>query len=96
MLWVATAGIFNTTFFLAGVPEDPYAEEQQDDFPQGLRKITQYTFIPLSLLSLVILYVYATKILLTWTLPQGWVSYLVLGVFRARHSRRPAHSSGAL
>ena len=39
--------------------------------------VVQYLFIPLLLLYMVTLYVYATKILISWQLPVGWVSYLV-------------------
>ena len=39
--------------------------------------VVQYLFIPLLLLYMVTLYVYAAKILISWQLPVGWVSYLV-------------------
>ncbi|MDY6301675.1 MAG: DUF4153 domain-containing protein [Bacteroidales bacterium] len=39
--------------------------------------VVQYLFIPLLLLYMGTLYVYASKILLTWQLPVGWVCYLV-------------------
>ena len=39
--------------------------------------VVQYLFIPLLLLYMGTLYVYAAKILLTWQLPVGWVCYLV-------------------
>ncbi len=39
--------------------------------------VVQYLFIPLLLLYMATLYVYAAKILLTWQLPVGWVCYLV-------------------
>lgn len=42
-----------------------------------LRGVAQYLFIPLLALYLVALYVYAAKILISWQLPTGWVSYLV-------------------
>lgn len=42
-----------------------------------LKGVSQYLFIPLLLLYMVTLYIYATKILLSWQLPVGWVSYLV-------------------
>lgn len=41
------------------------------------RGVVQYLFIPLLLLYLATLYVYAAKILFTWQLPVGWVCYLV-------------------
>ena len=42
-----------------------------------LKGVVQYLFIPLLLLYMVTLYVYAAKILFSWQLPVGWVSYLV-------------------
>ena len=39
--------------------------------------VSQYLFIPLLLLYMATLYVYAAKILITWQLPVGWVCYLV-------------------
>ena len=42
-----------------------------------IKGVVQYLFIPLLLLYMATLYVYAAKILLTWQLPVGWVCYLV-------------------
>ena len=42
-----------------------------------IRGVVQYLFIPLLLLYMTTLYVYAAKILFTWQLPVGWVCYLV-------------------
>ena len=42
-----------------------------------LKGVVQYLFIPLLLLYMVTLYIYAGKILFSWQLPVGWVSYLV-------------------
>lgn len=39
--------------------------------------VSQFLFIPLLLLYMATLYVYAAKILITWQLPVGWVCYLV-------------------
>ena len=39
--------------------------------------VVQYLFIPLLLLYMATLYIYAAKILFSWQLPVGWVSYLV-------------------
>ena len=59
----------------------PVGEEKFDRQVVGysgfLRGVAQYLFIPLLALYLVTLYVYATKILISWQLPTGWVSYLV-------------------
>ncbi|OUL64202.1 DUF4153 domain-containing protein [Flavobacterium sp. AJR] len=73
------SGIFNTTFFLSGVPETN--NEQSPlvlNYPKGLKNFTQYVLLPLISLYLVILICYEAKILVTLSLPVGWVSYLVL------------------
>jgi hypothetical protein len=77
-LWIFMVGIFNTWFFLAGVP-NPNELEQVTDYPKGLKLFTQFVLLPLVTLYLVILYAYMGKILVQWEWPRGWVSYLVLG-----------------
>jgi hypothetical protein len=78
-VWIVVVGIFNTWFFLAGVPKDLEALNHRDDYPKGLKIFTQYVLLPLVTLYLLILYAYLAKILVTQSLPKGWVSYLVLG-----------------
>jgi hypothetical protein len=46
-LWVLIAGMFNTWFFLAGVPENLAALNQETHYPKGLKIFTQYVLIPL-------------------------------------------------
>jgi len=50
---------------------------QVSTLPAFVKGVVQYLFIPLLLLYLVTLYIYAIKILMAWQLPVGWVSYLV-------------------
>lgn len=72
-------GIFNTTFFLNGVPETNNSENPLVlNYPKGLKNFTQYVLLPLISLYLIILICYEAKILVTLSLPVGWVSYLVL------------------
>jgi len=78
-LWAVIAGLFNTCFFLAGVPEDLDVLERETHFPKGLKVFVQYILIPLVVIYLVILYAYAAKITLAWNWPKGWVANLVLG-----------------
>ena len=52
--------------------------ELDGNYPIVLKFFTQFILIPLLLIYVVILYLYAAKILFTWQLPQGWVSYLIL------------------
>ena len=73
------AGVFNTTFFLSGVPDTNNNQTPLVlNYPKGLKNFTQFVLLPLISLYLVILICYEAKILLTLSLPVGWVSYLVL------------------
>jgi hypothetical protein len=78
-LWVIVVGLFNTWFFLSGVPEDLDSLEQSIDYPKSLKIFTQYILSPLILVYFIILYAYIAKILIAWDWPQGWVSKLILG-----------------
>ena len=78
-LWIVIAGVFNTWFFLAGIPKNLEELDNSDDYPKGLKIFTQYVLLPLVTLYLLILYSYMFKIIFTQNLPKGWVSYLVLG-----------------
>jgi hypothetical protein len=78
-LFFVIAGVFNTIFFLAGVPETNDKEVPLTlNYPKGLKKFTQYVLLPLISIYLVILICYEAKILVTLSLPVGWVSNLVL------------------
>lgn len=77
-LWVFIVGIFNSWFFLSGVPERLDELEAETAYPKGLKVFTQYVLIPLVFLYLVILYAYEIKIIAEWSWPNGWVGYLVL------------------
>ncbi|WP_426491594.1 DUF4153 domain-containing protein [Hymenobacter sp. 102] len=79
-LFVVLGSIFNTWFFLAGVPRDFAALEQEISYPKGLKVFTQFVLLPLVVLYLGILYAYLGRILLLQALPQGWVSMLVLAL----------------
>ncbi len=78
-LWILIVGLFNTWFFLAGVPEDATRLESLTEYPKGIRVFAQYILLPIVLIYLVILYAYLAKIVLDWEWPDGWVSKLILG-----------------
>ena len=78
-LFAFLVGILNTWFLLAGVPRDVAHLDAERAYPKGLRIFAQYVLIPLDVIYLVILYVYAAKILVEWDWPKGWVGNLVLG-----------------
>ncbi len=78
-LFFVIAGIFNTIFFLAGIPETNNKEVPLTlNYPKGLKTFTQFILLPLISVYLIILICYEAKILVTLSLPVGWVSYLVL------------------
>jgi hypothetical protein len=79
-LWYWAVAVYNTWFFLAGIPEDVRGLQTVTDYPTALRVFSQYVLIPLVAIYLVILYAYLAKILIEWNLPKGWVGYPVTGV----------------
>jgi hypothetical protein len=79
-LWYWAVAVYNTWFFLAGIPEDVRGLQAVRDYPTALRVFSQYVLIPLVAIYLVILYAYLAKILIEWNLPKGWVGYPVTGV----------------
>jgi len=82
-LWCAIAFLFNTWFFLAGVPEDLAALEGRTDYPPVLKVFAQYILSPLVALYLLIITVYLGRVLITRVWPSGWIGYLVSSVAAA-------------
>ncbi|MGZ4086128.1 MAG: DUF4153 domain-containing protein, partial [Bacteroidia bacterium] len=78
-LWIILGCIFNTWFFLAGIPNDLRLLNEETNYPKGLKAFTQFVLLPLVTIYLLILYAYLARIMITWELPKGWVSYLVIG-----------------
>ena len=78
-LWVLVFIMFTTSFFLAGVPDDLAALDQKTDYPGGLKLFTQYVLLPLVSIYVIILYLYAGRIILNQSWPEGWVANLILG-----------------
>jgi len=76
-LWMFIIGIFNTWMFLGGVPLDFQKLEEDQSYPKGLKMFTQFVLLPLVLIYLAILYLYLFKIIVSWSLPKGLVSWLV-------------------
>ena len=77
-LLICMGVIFQTFFFLSGIPEDFSQLEEQYDYPKGLNVFTRYILFPLILIYLFILYAYTLKIIFSASWPVGWVAYLVL------------------
>ena len=69
--------LFSPIYFLANIP---YKREKHNDdiFYVKIQKIlVLYILTPILAVYMVILYAYLFKILVTWELPNGWVSWLV-------------------
>lgn len=77
-LFFFIAGVFNTVFFLSGVPKDYEALSMEESYPKGLKIFTQYVLLPLVFIYLLILYAYMAKIFILAEWPVGWVAILVL------------------
>ena len=82
-LFIIVSVGFNSIFFLAGVPGLPGGDSRipppETIYPKILKIFTQYVLIPLLTIYFGILIVYELKIALSFQLPKGTVSYLVLG-----------------
>ncbi|TWR29907.1 DUF4153 domain-containing protein [Mucilaginibacter pallidiroseus] len=79
ILFACIAGLFNTIFFLSGVPANLQALDRDLSYPKGLKIFTQYVLIPLATVYVSILLAYEARILILWALPKGLVSNLILG-----------------
>ena len=82
-LWIVLVFVFNTWFFLGGIP-DPIGElDTRTDYPTGLKIFAQYVLVPLVVVYLVILTLYLGKVLITQEWPSGWIGWLVSSVAAA-------------
>jgi hypothetical protein len=82
-MWCFVAFVFNTWYFLGGVPSDLRALEEWTDYPPPLKVLSQYILSPLVTLYLAILTLYLIRILITRVWPSGWIGYLVSSVATA-------------
>jgi len=82
-LWCVIAFLFNTWFFISGVPEDLEALDRVTDYPPPLKVLGQYILSPLVTVYLLILTAYLGRILVTRVWPSGWIGYLVSSVAAA-------------
>jgi hypothetical protein len=76
-LFLAIGYLFNTWFFLAGIPSDWRNLETDSDYPAGLRLFVQFILLPLITLYVLILYAYLIKILAIREWPRGTIGWLV-------------------
>jgi len=76
---ILLCGIFNTWFFLAGIPKNWTELNEDTQYPKGLRIFSEYVLIPLVIVYLIILYLYAGKTIIKQEWPLTWMGYLVMG-----------------
>ena len=71
--------LLSPTIFLAFIPvgDNKFESDVKPTNFNFIVKFAHYLIIPLTGIYIIILYLYALKILFTWNLPNGWVSYLV-------------------
>ena len=79
-LWCVIAFLFNTWFFISGVPDDLEALDQWTDYPPVLKILGQHILSPLVTIYLLIITAYLGRILITRVWPSGWIGYLVSSV----------------
>ncbi len=77
-LWILIVGVFNTWFFLSGIPLNFAELNTEKEYPKFLKIFSQYILIPIVFIYMLILYAYGSKIVIEWCLPKGWVSILIL------------------
>ncbi|WP_041632698.1 DUF4153 domain-containing protein [Maribacter sp. HTCC2170] len=78
-LFIFCLGIVNTWTYLSDFPKNVLVQTTIN-YNKALEVFVKYILIPLVILYLIILYAYTIKIVLEWSLPKGWVSYLVIAL----------------
>ena len=79
-LWVALVFVFNTWYWLGGVPRNVADLETSTVYPRALKVFAQWILTPLVAVYLVLLTAYLVKVVVTTQWPSGWIGWLVSGV----------------
>lgn len=66
--------------FLGLLPQGSGKHNPQPHSSEFLNGIIHYLFLPLTAGYLIVLYIYAARILASWELPTGWVSWLIVAL----------------
>lgn len=74
--WIAVAG--SVFIFGAGIRPDITQLDDERDSPKGIKLFAGYILLPLVVIYMIILYLYGGKIMITWSLPVGWVGNLIM------------------
>ncbi|MBR3443099.1 MAG: DUF4153 domain-containing protein [Bacteroidaceae bacterium] len=69
--------LLSALLFLGRIPQGAKKHDYEPLDSSFLNAVMRFLFLPLVGLYILVLYIYAGKILLTWELPDGWVSWLV-------------------
>lgn len=69
--------IFSVVYFLIHVPAEDEKYHLEIDFSKPLKFLTMYILLPVLGLYMLILYVYLLQIVVSWELPNGWVTTLI-------------------
>lgn len=69
--------LLSALLFLGRIPQGAKKHDHEPLDSSFLNAVMRFLFLPLVCLYILVLYIYAGKILLTWELPNGWVSWLV-------------------
>ncbi len=77
-LWVFLLGVFHPWYILSKLPIKPSTETMSDDAGYGYRIITRYIAIPIVGIYMLILYLFGAKIVISQSLPRGWLGKLTL------------------
>ncbi|HMG15084.1 MAG TPA: DUF4153 domain-containing protein, partial [Saprospiraceae bacterium] len=78
-LFIIVAAVFHPFYFTSNFPKRVHGESIDNHDSKGIKNLVLFILIPLSMLYFLILYLYGFKILVSWNLPKGWVSSLVIG-----------------
>lgn len=76
---ICTAALFHTVYFYYHFPEDAQFDQKEFKYNTLLLTLGKYILTPIVIIYFLILYAYGTKVLVTWNLPKGWISSLVIG-----------------
>lgn len=80
VLTIISMVLIQGVLFFALIPAGERKHNTSTEISKFLRNTVSWLFIPLLGAYMLVLYVYAIKILVTWNLPEGLISYLVSAV----------------
>jgi hypothetical protein len=78
-IFILMYAVFHPVYLLSNFPKTVYPEGSTGNYTAAIKNLVFYILIPLTFLYFFILYSYGLKIVVSWELPKGWVSSLVLG-----------------